>query len=247
MQVAVEIAVQDAAGAVIARDGGAARVELCAALGATGGLTPSAGLLESVCAVGIDVHALIRTRPGGFVYSEPEVDVLVSDVGAAIRAGARGVVVGALRPDGTLDTPAMTRLVSAAWAAEQAVGHRIDVTFHRALDTVPDPVAVIVTLGGLGVNRVLTSGGAPRAGDGIDVLASLVQANSGVDVMAGGGVDIAAIPALLAAGVQAIHLSAKTTIPDPGSAGPGGGTAQTLEVTDSGLVTAAVHAVAAAR
>ena len=40
----IEIAVQDAAGARIARQEGADRVELCVALGATGGLTPSVGL-----------------------------------------------------------------------------------------------------------------------------------------------------------------------------------------------------------
>ncbi|MGB3303160.1 MAG: copper homeostasis protein CutC [Gordonia sp. (in: high G+C Gram-positive bacteria)] len=242
MSVAVEIAVQDVAGAVVARDGGADRVELCTALGATGGLTPSVGLLNAVCAVGIGVHALIRTRPGGFVYSEAEVDVLVADVRAAVRAGASGVVVGALRSDGSLDVEAMTRLVSAAREAESS-GRAVDITFHRALDAVADPVATIGELGKLGVDRVLTSGGASRAGDGLAVLAALVGAESGVTVMAGGGVDLASVPALLAAGVDAIHLSAKANIPDPGNTGPGGGTANTLEVTDAATVAGIVAAV----
>ncbi|EGD55943.1 copper homeostasis protein CutC [Gordonia neofelifaecis] len=240
---ALEIAVQDPAGAVVARHGGADRVELCAALGATGGLTPSAGLLAAVCAVGIDVHALIRTRPGGFVYSEAEVDVLVADVEAAVRAGAAGVVVGALTADGSVDSEATTRLVEAARSAGRAVDRRIEVTFHRAIDAASDPVAAITLLGGLGVDRVLTSGGAAKAGDGIAVLGALVAANTGVQVMAGGGVDVASIPRLMAAGVDAVHLSAKRSVPDPGSAGPGGGSASELETTDPDLVAAAASAL----
>lgn len=243
MTVALEIAVQDVAGAVAARDGGADRVELCSALGATGGLTPSLGLIDRVCAVGIDVHPLIRTRPGGFVYSDEEFDVLAADIRAAIGLGARGVVVGALRPDGSLDLAGTKRLVEAARAAEQEAGAPVELTFHRAIDAAADPVAAIVALGELGVNRVLSSGGAARAGDGLEVLSALVAADSGVDVMAGGGVSVEAIPAIVATGVAAIHLSAKATIPDPGSAGPGGGTASTLEVTDRALVAAAAAAV----
>ena len=44
----LEIAVQDVAGVRVAAEVGAARVELCVALGATGGLTPSVGLVEAV-------------------------------------------------------------------------------------------------------------------------------------------------------------------------------------------------------
>ena len=240
---ALEIAVQDVAGAMIARDAGADRVELCAALGATGGLTPSPGLIHGAAAVGIDVHVLVRTRPGGFVYDDAELDVLVADVQAAVRFGAAGVVVGALRPDGSLDLAGTRRLVEAARAAEQAIGRAVDVTFHRALDAAADPVTALAELGGLGVDRVLTSGGAARAGDGVAVLAALVAADTGVQVMAGGGVTVDAVPVILATGVHAVHLSAKATIPDPGAAGPGGGTASTLEVTDPDLVAAAAAAL----
>ena len=56
----VEIAVQDVAGARIALEAGAARVELCQALG-LGGLTPSAGLIEAT------VAAVAWTGAAGFV------------------------------------------------------------------------------------------------------------------------------------------------------------------------------------
>lgn len=242
MRPAVEIAVQDAEGAATARANGADRVELCAALGVTGGLTPSAGLLDAVCAVGIDVHALIRTRPGGFVYSDAEVDVLAADVAAAVQLGARGVVIGALHADGTVDAGATGRLLAAARDAEQRAGRRIDVTFHRAIDAAADPIAALTVLAGLGVDRVLTSGGAARAGDGLDVLRALVAADTGVEVMAGGGVTAEAIPAIRGTGVHAVHLSAKRSVRDRGVAGPGGGAASDLEMTDAGLVRAATRA-----
>ncbi|GEE03260.1 hypothetical protein nbrc107696_37060 [Gordonia spumicola] len=228
---ALEIAVQDAAGAAIALAGGADRVELCAALGVTGGLTPSPGTIAAAVATGIDVHALIRNRPGGFVYSPDEVAVLADDVRRAVDLGATGVVIGALRPDGALDATATAALLDAAGDA--------DVTFHRAFDTVADPVGTLERLADIGVLRVLTSGGAARAGDGIDALAALVAADTGVEIMAGGGVTPDAIGALIAIGVDAVHLSAKTVVADPGVTGPGGGSGGGLEVTDPAIVAAA--------
>ncbi|WP_407810880.1 copper homeostasis protein CutC, partial [Staphylococcus aureus] len=76
----LELAVQDVRGARIARSVGATRVELCAALGPTGGLTPSIGVIEAVSDVGIAVHPLIRPRAGGFVFSPDEVWVMEHDV-----------------------------------------------------------------------------------------------------------------------------------------------------------------------
>lgn len=49
----IEIAVQDVRGARIALEEGADRVELCMALGATGGVTPSFGLIQSCAHVGV--------------------------------------------------------------------------------------------------------------------------------------------------------------------------------------------------
>ncbi|HLS74700.1 MAG TPA: copper homeostasis protein CutC, partial [Actinomycetaceae bacterium] len=98
----LEVAVQDPAGAATARDAGADRVELCAALD-LGGLTPSIAMVEAVVATGIPVHVLVRPRAGGFRYSATEVSLMVRDIEAIVDTGAAGVVIGALTADDTLD------------------------------------------------------------------------------------------------------------------------------------------------
>ncbi len=231
----IEIAVQDVEGARIAFDAGVDRIELCQALGATGGLTPSAALIEQTVATGASVHALIRSRPGGFVYSAAEIDLMAREVELTVAAGADGVVIGALTADGVLDEGALRALIAAAGSAE--------ITCHRAFDVVPDRLQTLDALAELGVARVLTSGGAPRVGQGLDALAELVRHDSGVQIMAGGGVRLEDIPALRAAGLHAVHLSAKKLVADPGTSGPGGGSGGGLEATDAELVQAAVGAV----
>ncbi|MFD2841618.1 copper homeostasis protein CutC [Populibacterium corticicola] len=241
MTPALEIAVQDIAGALIARNEGADRVELCAALGVTGGLTPTAGMIDLAAQTGIDVHVLIRHRPGGFVYSVEEVAVLENDIMFAVSAGAAGVVIGALTKDRTIDVSATKRMIT---AARLAAGPReIEVTFHRAFDVLDNRVEALRQLRDLGVDRVLTSGGAATVPGGLAVLEDLVNAQSGVQIMAGGGVTLDVIDALVGIGVDAVHLSAKTGVPDPGVAGPGSGAQAPLERTDVEVVRAAVAAL----
>ncbi|MFE4369224.1 copper homeostasis protein CutC [Streptomyces sp. NPDC056835] len=201
---ALEIAVTSPAGARVALDHGADRVELCTGL-ELGGLTPSAALVEAVAAVGLPVQVLVRCRPGDFVHDAEEIALMAAEVRSVIASGASGVVVGALTADGALDTDAVTRLAAAAHDA----GCPVEVTLHRAIDLSTDPVATAALLPALGLTRVLTSGGAPAAGEGLAALAAMVDAAPGVQVMAGGGVRPADIPALTATGIAAVHLSAK--------------------------------------
>ena len=240
-RVAVEIAVQDPAGVRTALAAGADRIELCSALG-VGGLTPSAGMIATAVAAARAagrsgfVHVLVRPRAGGFVYDDDELGLTVADVIAAREAGVSGVVVGALNASGGVDRGAMEALV--------AVAGPLEVTFHRAVDAVEDPLATVDRLIDLGVTRILTSGAAPRSIEGTETLAALVERASGrIQVMAGGGVSVADIAQLAAAGVDAVHLSARSTVSGPPS-GPGGGD-PTYDVTDADIVGAAVDAVRA--
>lgn len=237
---ALEIAVTSPAGARIALAHGADRVELCTGL-ELGGLTPSAALVEAVAAVGLPVHVLVRCRPGDFVHDAEETALMAAEVRSVIASGAAGVVVGALTADGGLDTDAVARLAAAAHDA----GRPVEVTLHRAIDVSADPVATAALLPGLGLTRVLTSGGAPAAAQGLARLAAMVEAAPGVQVMAGGGVRPADIPALTAAGVAAVHLSAKRrAAPRRGGAWiPLGAAAEqdTHFVTDPAVVAEARH------
>jgi copper homeostasis protein len=178
------------------------RIELCSA-GALGGLTPGPGLLETAAARcrRVAVHALIRPRAGGFCYTPAEVDVLVADTAAAVHAGAAGVVVGILTDRCEVDKAVLTELVAAAQGRE--------VTFHRAIDVTRDPFAAVEQLAESGVNRVLSSGHAPRAEQGAPVLAEMVRAAQGrLSVMACGGIRAYNAQAILAAtGVTHLHAA----------------------------------------
>lgn len=239
-RLAVEIAVQDRAGVRIALDADADRVELCSALG-MGGLTPSAALISAAVAEATEhardgfVHVLVRPRGGGFVYAPDEVDLTVADIRFAREAGAAGVVVGALDEVGAVDASAISRFVEAA--------DGLEVTFHRAIDIVPDPLGALERLVGLGVRRILTSGGEARSIDGVGMLAALsAEASGRIQVMAGGGVTVPDILAIAATGVDAVHLSARTVALGAPS-GPGGGDAS-YDLTDASVVRAAVAASA---
>ncbi|MGW5924445.1 copper homeostasis protein CutC [Nocardia fluminea] len=236
---ALEFAVQDAAGALGARRVGADRVELCAALGGTGGLTPSIGTIEAVVATGIPVHVLIRCRAGGFVYAETdELAVMNADARAAISAGAAGLVIGALTPDHQVDIEGVRRVLDGV-AIED-----IELTFHRGIDQIRDREAALDTLITAGVTRVLTSGGAAACAAGLGELAAMVGHAAGrIQIMAGGGITVGDIPALHRAGVDAIHLSARRVIADDG--GPGGGGSTGHEQLDEQLAAAVAARLAA--
>ncbi len=235
MPVQLEIAVQDPAGAHAAIAAGADRLELCQAL-AVGGLTPSCALIEAAVAAvgGQRVNVLVRPRGGGFVYDADEVALTTADITAAVRAGARGVVVGALTTEGLADRGALARWREAAGEAT--------LVFHRAIDASADPLAVLEQLSEAGVDRVLTSGGAARSIDGVGTLARLVAARGAVQIMAGGGIRTEDIPAIVATGVGAIHLSARGLAGLDAPSGPGGG-ADGHDVTDVGVVRAALAAL----
>ncbi|PYY55053.1 copper homeostasis protein CutC [Curtobacterium sp. MCSS17_011] len=238
---ALEIAVTSPAGAITARDGGADRVELCVGL-ELGGLTPSQALVETTHETGIPAHALVRCRPGGFVHSPDEVELMVREVRTVLRSGAAGVVVGALRPDRTLDEDALRRFVDAA----RSVSATAEVTLHRAIDHATDPVAAAGSLAALGFTRVLTSGAAPTAVAGAETIARMVEAAGPVQVMAGAGVTPADVRALLATGAAAVHLSAKRPAADSAHAGVPMGVGDDGSahfVTDAEVVAAARRAL----
>jgi copper homeostasis protein len=174
-----ELCAETADACLAARQGGAARVELCSGL-SEGGLTPSHALLRAAIRCGIPVHVLIRPRGGNYVYSADEVEVMAEDIRHAKSLGAAGVVLGLLRTDGSVDVDATRRLVELAQPME--------VTFHRAFDSTASLPEALEKVIETGCRRVLTSGGHPSALQGADALAALVtQASGRIDIAVGGG------------------------------------------------------------
>lgn len=235
--VLTEVCVDSVAGAHAAARGGGDRIELCAAL-EIGGMTPSAGMLEAVTDL-LPTHVLIRCRGGHFSYDRSEIRVMAKDVELAVDRGAAAVVVGALTDDGAVDLVAMSRLLGAAGD--------VPVTFHRAFDSVRDPLAALDDLLELGVDRLLTSGCAASAAEGTGLIAELVR-RSGSDliVLPGGGItphNAAAV--VTATGARELHFSARKPVPAAPptvQVGPldGGPTYR----TDADVVAAIVAAVA---
>lgn len=178
----IEACVDSVISALAAQDGGARRIELCDSLN-EGGITPSAAKI-ALCRerLSIQVFVLIRPRAGDFHYGDTETAVMLRDIAMAKGLGADGVVIGALNRDGTIDVERVKQMV--------AVARPMAVTFHRAFDQTPDALRALEVLRTLGIERVLTSGRAATALEGVVTLKQLVEVGAGrVTILAGGGVN----------------------------------------------------------
>lgn len=170
-RVLLEVAVESVADAIAAEEGGADRLELCAALD-LGGLTPSHGAyLEVRAATRLPVVVMIRPRPGDFVYAPAELRVMARDIDAFLPLRPDGFVFGALVGDGRIDLATVGHLVARAGG--------VPCVFHRAFDRVPDQADAIDQLVGAGFARVLTSGREATALAGAAEIAKVVTRAAG--------------------------------------------------------------------
>ena len=199
----LEIAANSIASALAAQEGGAGRVELCAAL-ELGGLTPSyAQIALSREKLSIPLYILIRPRAGDFLYSDLECETMLRDIEACAKAGCDGVVLGVLDADGNVDVPRCHSLISAAG--------EMGATFHRAFDLARDSLAALEDVIALGSERVLTSGAQITAIEGVVLIRQLIELAAGrIVVMPGAGVNAKNIGELVArTGASEFHASAK--------------------------------------
>ena len=202
----LEICAGSVESAIAARDGGAARIELCAAL-EIGGTTPSAGLIAEARKIeGIVLNVIIRPRGGDFLYNEHEAACMEQDIRTCRQLGADGVVIGALTAEGDIDTALCKRLIDAA--------DGMSITFHRAFDMCRDPKRALEELIAIGCDRVLTSGQAATAEAGLPLLKELVQQAAGrISIMPGCGVNSDnAARILQATAAVEIHASARKSV-----------------------------------
>src|ERR1700730_1341890 len=162
----IEIATSDFASSKAAAEGGADRIELCDNL-AEGGTTQSPGVIRHCREkLNIQLFPIIRQRGGDFLYEEDEFDIMIEDVKVCKQFNCDGVVIGLLKPDGSIDLERTKRLVNLAYPME--------VTFHRAFDRCRDPFEAMEQLIMIGCNRILTSGQQATAIEGIELITQLI-------------------------------------------------------------------------
>ena len=202
MDMILEVIATSLEDAIAAEQGGADRLELCAAL-SEDGLTPSLGLVEAVIeGVGIPVNVIVRPHNRGFHYDESDLAVMLADIRHIKRAGAAGIVIGALTGEKKVDAKAIARLL---YEAED-----MDVTFHRAFDVVENQGEALEIIAGFPqIRRILTAGGQAPAPQSTKQLKKLVEQSieMTVQIMAGYGMTPESLSSLIATtGVEEVHF-----------------------------------------
>ena len=205
----LEICVDSLASARAAIAGGADRLELCSAL-TVGGLTPYTELLRQIRAESdIPVRCLMRPRGGDFLYTPEEISMMASQIEVLRAAGADGFVIGCLDAEGRLDAGAMAPLLAAAKGC--------GLTLHRCIDVSCDLLQTYRDAAALGIDTVLTSGGAVNCMAGQDTLERLLTLRNemnGPEVLIGAGVNASVITALRRTlpAARAFHASCKAEV-----------------------------------
>jgi copper homeostasis protein len=177
----IEIATTDFTTTKSAAEGGADRIELCAAL-SDGGTTASYGTIKKCReAFNVQLFPIIRTRSGDFLYTDEEFEIMMNEVTLCKDLGCDGIVIGLLNKNGEIDIKRASKLIELAYPLE--------VTFHRAFDRCKDPFEALEQLIETGCQRILTSGQQPAAPQGVDLITQLVKAaNERIIIMPGSGV-----------------------------------------------------------
>lgn len=182
MELKLECCVGNFSDAKIADTLGVHRIELCDNL-LEGGTTPSLGtILMAKEKLNSDIMVIIRPRGGNFNYSKDEFEIMKKDIIYCKEASVSGVVLGILDDESNIDINRTKELVDMA--------RPMEITFHMAFDEIKDKKTAIDNLIKLGVNRILTKGGAKDAFEGRDCIRELINySKDRIIIMPGGGVD----------------------------------------------------------
>ncbi|MCX7302686.1 MAG: copper homeostasis protein CutC [Rhodobacterales bacterium] len=232
MDILLEVCVDSPHGLIAAIDGGADRVELCSAL-ALGGLTPTYSLMALAGGEEMPAVAMIRPRPGDFVWTPEEVDHMQGEIDDALELGMLGIVIGANRADGRLDSKVLRELL-------KDIDPSVEKVLHRCIDMTPDPVEAVETAVALGFTRILTSGGAVRAVDALGRIKAMCdRARDRIEIMPGAGITAENVGSLLALlPVTQVHASCSVALPQNPRAVALGFTGETRRETDADAVLA---------
>lgn len=176
----IEIACFNLESAIFAQKAGADRVELCANI-SVGGTTPSIEIIQQARKnLSIDLYVMIRPRGGNFVYSEPELEQMKSEIETIKKLDVNGFVFGILNEDNTINIEQNKALVELA--------KPFPCSFHRAFDAVSNYEQALEDVISCGFPTLLTSGTFSNVTEGKEVLKKLVeQAKNRIEIMPGGG------------------------------------------------------------
>lgn len=204
----LECCVDSLNSAMAAGLGGANRLELCANL-IIGGTTPGLFLFHQVQKlVQIKTNVLIRPRFGDFLYTSYEKEEMIKEIESFQKAGANGVVIGALTEEGDLDIDFLKACIVAA--------KDMEVTLHRAFDMCRDPYTALAKAREIGISTILTSGQEKSALLGKELIKQLVKESEGISILAGGGINKDAIRELyMESKATAYHMSGKRVRQSP--------------------------------
>ncbi|MCB5908224.1 copper homeostasis protein CutC [Streptomyces pinistramenti] len=210
----LEVIALDPQDAVAAQAGGADRLELVTDMAADG-LTPPRAVFAAIrAAVDIPLRVMLRSADG---FASGDVDALCANAAALRAEGADAFILGFLAPDGSPDLHAVRAL------AEVIDGCRW--TFHRAIDRAADRDALRKELAALpeapgpggspgpaGPDTFLTAGSASGVDDGLPTLLAEQSRTAAGEpgyapqILVGGGLALAHLPALRAGGLDAFHI-----------------------------------------
>jgi copper homeostasis protein len=212
MALLLEVIVQSVADAQAAEAGGADRLEVVREI-ERDGLTPSIDLVRAIrSATRLPLRVMVRESDGFSTTGAAEILALQRAFASFAELAVDGAVTG-FASEGRLDLETTATVLSAAPS--------LPVTFHRAFDSLLDPLAAIDTLRTLRqIDRILTSAG---NGDWTARCRRLEEyvARAGADltILAGGGVDADGLRMLASTGsVREAHVGrAACEPPVPGA------------------------------
>jgi copper homeostasis protein len=196
----LEVIALHPADAEAAQEGGADRLELCAAMEADG-LSPSVSTVSAIRrSTDLPLRVMLRLTDS-FTVNGAELNRLTAMAQSYLSVGADGFVLGFLTPDNQVDVESVAALVSTFAGTPW--------TFHRAIDAVLEQQPAWRALRSLnGLDCVLTAGSSLGVRHGLDDLCRLAKDDPAVAgvMMAGGGLQPEHVPWLYQSGVRRFHV-----------------------------------------
>lgn len=205
MNIKKELCVDSYKGAMLAEKYRFDSVELNSSL-YVGGLTPRIGLVKKVVQnLDIEIVCMLRNREAGFMYTNEEFEDLLDELDILLNEDIDAIAFGVLTKNYEIDVE-KTKII-----IEKIHNKNKIAVFHRAFDNVYDYKSAIKLLIELKCDRVLTSGQAVSAIEGIDTIIDILSiANDKIEIVAGAGINSINVEDFVKkTGVRYIHTSCK--------------------------------------